>query len=338
MNKRIGFACKFLLDTSDKKSKELILEEKKYNTSSTTVKWLNQQDIKVAESRLLSVAEHNLSSVMNILKYLSTKPVIERMLRISSDILPMYTENKWKYIWQSHDNKLWYSQEFAKIGEFARKHDIRLSFHPGQFCVLASDRPDVVTKSIEELEYHATMATLMGYGNSWHDHGFKINVHISGKQGSDGIIKIIPLLSDAARNLVTFENDEMTWGIDECLKIANNFPIVLDIHHHLLYSRGEYIQPHDDRVKTVVASWRNVRPVIHYSVSKQDVIAGDPTILPDVKNILTNTSKTKLRAHSDDVWNSATNEWALQFLDLADIMVEAKWKNIASSNLIRHIK
>jgi len=40
--------------------------------------------------------------------------------------------------------------------------------------------------------------------------------------------------------------------------------------------------------------------------------------------------KQKLRAHSDFMWNNAVNDWALQFNDYADIMVESKAKNLAS--------
>jgi UV DNA damage endonuclease len=53
---------------------------------------------------------------------------------------------------------------FAPIGETARRLDVRLSFHPGQFCVLASEIRRIVNRSIQEFEYHADMARWMGYG------------------------------------------------------------------------------------------------------------------------------------------------------------------------------
>jgi hypothetical protein len=46
--------------------------------------------------------------------------------------------------------------------------------------------------------------------------------------------------------------------------------------------------------------------------------------------------KAKLRAHSDFMWNHAVNDWALQFLDYADIMVESKAKNLASIGLYKY--
>ncbi|MCQ6458593.1 hypothetical protein, partial [Vibrio parahaemolyticus] len=76
--------------------------------------------------------------------------------------------------------------EFAKIGNIARQQDVKLSFHPGQFTVLASDNPDVVNRSIDEFEYHTDMARMMGYGDRFHSDGFKINVHISGRNGPRG--------------------------------------------------------------------------------------------------------------------------------------------------------
>jgi hypothetical protein len=46
--------------------------------------------------------------------------------------------------------------------------------------------------------------------------------------------------------------------------------------------------------------------------------------------------KQKLRAHSDMMWNNAVNDWALQFNDSADILVESKHKNLASHRLLEH--
>ena len=106
---------------------------------------------------------------------------------------------------QNHLEKI-----FAPIGETARRLDVRLSFHPGQFCVLASENPGIVERSIAEFEYHADMARWMGYGKSFQD--FKINVHISGKRGPDGLRESYSRLSPEARNCITIENEENSWG------------------------------------------------------------------------------------------------------------------------------
>jgi UV DNA damage endonuclease len=106
---------------------------------------------------------------------------------------------------------------------------------------------------------------------------------------------------------------------------------VLDIHHHWIHT-GEYIEASDDRVKRIIDSWRGVRPVIHYSVSREDCIVEHPRhIRPDLPSLLENGyKKAKLRAHSNFYWNIAVNEWALSFRDNFDIMCESKAKNLAS--------
>lgn len=339
--KRIGFCCKWMLSTDPKPDKQTREHERRLNTSSTTVAWLKRQTTAVAEDKLWSVARHNLASVQRVLAEVAKLPPELHMMRVSSDLLPMYTEPSYSYFWQQKDVQDYCAGEFAKIGEFARKHDIRLSFHPGQFCVLASDNPDVVRRSVEEFEYHTDMARWMGYGSSWHDHGFKINVHIAGKQGPDGIVAVLPKLSTEARNLITIENDEMTWGINASLALKDHVALVLDIHHHLIHSNGEYIQATDDRWKEIIDSWRGVRPVIHYSLSREDVLVNhDTSVMPDVSKILTEgtSNKSKLRAHSDNAWNKACNLWALTFLNDADIQLEAKFKNIASKRLLEDSK
>jgi hypothetical protein len=259
------------------------------------------------------------------------------MVRLSSDLLPVYTQSDWAYFWRRNDVRDYCERHFISIGDIARSRDVRLSFHPGQFTVLASDNPDIVERSIEEFEYHADMARFMGYGKSFQD--FKINVHISGRAGPAGIQAALKRLSTEARNCITIENDEISWGIDSSLELGNDLALVLDIHHHWIHT-GEYFEINDERTKRIIDSWRGVRPVLHYSVSREDVLVGHtglqrPSLVPLMEN---GHKKGKLRAHSNFYWNTAVNEWALSFLDHFDIMAESKGKNLASFALHEEAK
>ena len=271
----------------------------------------------------------NIESTRKLVELVGKQHEDLRMVRLSSDLLPVYTEPSWCGFWRIPSVRDACERGFREVGALARERNVRLSFHPGQFTVLASDNPDIVNRSIEEFEYHTDMARWMGYGKTFQD--FKINVHISGRQGPEGIKRVMQRLSPEARNCITIENDEMTWGIDSSLELVDTCALVLDIHHHWINS-GEYIEASDDRVKRIIDSWRGVRPVLHYSVSREDIIVEHPGHLrPDLSTLLeTGYKKQKLRAHSNFYWNTAVNEWALSFRDNFDIMCESKGKNLAS--------
>ncbi len=63
------------------------------------------------------------------------------MMRIGSDLLPLYTVPEATAIYSELMPDL--QPLLARCGEFARAHNIRLSFHPGQYSVLASDNEGV---------------------------------------------------------------------------------------------------------------------------------------------------------------------------------------------------
>jgi UV DNA damage repair endonuclease len=245
--------------------------------------------------------------------------------------------DEYKDFWQSSDVQSSLQRWFAPIGETARANDVRLSFHPDQFVVLASDREEVVNKSIEEFEYHCDMARWMGYGQKFQD--MKINVHISGRRGPQGIRDVYNRLSPEARNTLTLENEEYTHGLTDCLSLSDLVPTVMDIHHHWI-REGEYIEPTDDRVKRVIDSWRGVRPTLHYSVSREDCLVEHSRNERPAHDALIEAgySKQKLRAHSDYYWNEAVNDWALTFIDKFDMMCESKAKNLASFKLLERYK
>ncbi len=337
MTKKIGFACKWIDHEGQVDGIKPKDDCKKYNTGSTTVAWLNRQSKDAAVEKLWDLMKGNIESVRKLVERVGGLDENLRMVRLSSDILPVYTEPTWSWFYRSADVRDYAERHFGAVGDLARKNNVRLSFHPGQFTVLASDNPDIVNRSIEEFEYHADMARWMGYGKSFQD--FKINVHIAGRAGPEGIRQAYKRLSPEARNTITIENEEISYGLDDCLTISDLVPIVLDIHHHWIKT-GNYISPMDSRVNRVVQSWRGVRPVMHYSVSREDCLVDHSTILkPDHTQLLTEGyKKQKLRAHSDFMWNTAVNEWALSFLDTHDIMVEAKGKNLASFALADQAK
>jgi len=329
MIKRIGFACKWI-DRPDQVDGIKPADDcKALNTGSTTVAWLNRQTREVAEQRLNDLMVGNIESVRKLVERVGELDENLRMVRLSSDILPVYTEPTWGGYWRSADVRAYCERAFGEVGALARERGVRLSMHPGQFTVLASANEGIVGRSIEEFEYHTDMARWMGYGKTFQD--FKINVHISGKQGPDGIKRAMQRLSPEARNCITIENDEMTWGVDASLELVDTCALVLDIHHHWI-NTGEYIAANDDRVKRIIDSWRGVRPVLHYSVSREDCLVNHPGhISPDLPTLLTQGyKKQKLRAHSNFYWNTETNDWALSFLDTHDIMCESKGKNLAS--------
>ena len=325
--KRIGFACKW----SEINDKDQLVSTEGLNTGGTTLTWLRNNPDK-AEDKMWEVMERNLTNTYNLVSKVATLPQSLRMVRLTSDMMTGYTHPEFSYFYKRTDVINRMEQLCSPIGDVARANNVRLSFHPGQFTVLASETDSIVDNSIEEFEYHVDMARAMGYGKSFQD--FKINVHISGRRVPQGIIDILPRLSPEARNTITIENDEMSWGLDASLELADHLALVLDIHHHWV-KEGEYILPTDHRCKRIIDSWRGVRPVIHYSVSREDYLVGhNIDQLPDLDTLLeSGHKKQKLRAHSDYYCNNAVNDWAIEHLSWADIMCESKAKNLASFQL-----
>jgi len=336
MKKRIGFACKWIDRPDQVDGISPKDDAKQFNTGGTTISWLNRQTKDVAEQKLWDIMVGNITATKKLVDRVGEQHENLRMVRLSSDILPAYTERSWSYFWRKPDVVQYLERNFSPIGDSARKSGTRLSMHPGQFTVLASVDQNIVQRSIEEFEYHADMVRYMGYGKQFQD--FKINVHISGRAGPQGIRAAYKKLTPEARNCITIENEENSWGLGDCLELTDILPIVMDIHHHWI-REGEYIDPTDPRVLRVVESWRGLRPTMHYSVSREDYLINHCTnTRPDhAKLLASGYKKQKMRAHSNFYWNKEVNEWASTFWDQFDIMCESKAKNLASFNFHKYI-
>jgi UV DNA damage repair endonuclease len=331
MTRRIGFACK--ISSIDPKKGVISIPE--YNSKGTTVAWLNRQHKDVAVEKLWELMKHNIEAARRAVEYVGNLEEDLRLFRLGSDILPVYTEPTWGWFWQQHDVREYCARGFARVGELARSRDVRLSFHPGQFCCVVSDSQDVVNRSIEELEYHADIIRWLGYGQKKLD--FKLNIHLSGRGGIAAFDNAWMRLSPEAQNSLTLENDEYQIGLDDLLLLKHRVGIVLDIHHHLIKDE-EYIANNDPRIAQVLESWQGVRPVFHYSQSRDEYIGKFIDRIPTMAEMLLESKKGKLRAHSDFYTNKKINEWALSHLEWGDCMAESKGKNLAAEELFIQYK
>ena len=166
---RIGFCCKWIDKLEQCDGIKATDDARQYNTGSTTVAWLGRQTVDVAEQKLWDLMVSNIESIRKLVERVGTLDEHLRMVRIGSDILPVYTHRDWMYFWSRPDVVAYCEKHFREVGNIARLRNVRLSFHPGQFTVLASDNPDIVNRSIEEFEYHADMARWMGFGQKFQD-------------------------------------------------------------------------------------------------------------------------------------------------------------------------
>lgn len=330
IKKRIGFCCKWISGSGS--GTALNTKHPELNGKSTTMKWLREHPEDAVE-RQWELMNHNALAAYNLVERVGNLDPQLRQVRLSSEMLQGYTESSWTDWWKQPSIQSHLEDIFSPIGDLARKLDVRLSFHPGQFCCLVSDNPRIVENSLAEMEYHADMARWMGYGKKFQD--FKINVHVSGRRGAPAMREAIGRMSPELRNCLTLENDEFSVGIDDLIELRDVSAIVFDVHHHWIKT-GEYLQPDDESVEYILESWRGVRPVVHYSQCREDLLVDhNPDFLPDAETLMASgLKKTKLRAHSDYMWNRAQNKLMMRHWEWADIQVEAKAKNLASADLL----
>lgn len=256
-------------------------------------------------SHIGELVAQNLKDLHTILEWNHEHNI--RVFRMSSDITPWGSE----YEFDELPNGKEVMALFKKAGQYALDHDIRLSFHPGQFCVLASPKEKVVLNAIRDLELHGRLMDALLQPRS---HLAKINIHLGGAYGDKPAAaktfnKNFPRLSEAVRSRLTVENDDRvnlfsTQELYDYVYSEIGVPIVFDFHHHAIHPGGLSEQ---EGLKLAFKTW-NVRPCTHYSESRQ--VERGP--------------KALLRAHSNLIYSKIPDH-GLDF----DCVVEAKAKEQA---------
>jgi len=229
--------------------------------------------------------------------------------RVSSDVIPWMSEFSLDSLpdWSAiRDN-------FMRFGSIARDNGIRVEFHPGHFTILCSQKPDVVSNALDDIEKHSQMLDAMGY-----EPGFDndINIHVGAAYGDKPAAAKRwcdnwRMLSEGARKRLVVENDDKETmysvrDLHEMVYSATGVPITFDHFHHIHCTGGMEAK---DAAELAASTWpTEFEPVQHYSSSRRQ--HEDP--------------KAKPQAHADWVYESidpyVSNAW---------VMVESKMKDLS---------
>lgn len=264
----------------------------------TTIKSLSKLDKDTRLKKLRSIAVDNLYTTLKILKWCVKNNIL--MYRFSSSLIPLATYyNDWA--WWEDENIL---KQCKNIKNLVNEYNIRVSMHPDQFCVINSDKSNVVYNSILILEYHNKLSNLLG-NNLLILH---VGSTVGGKSYSIERFKNTFYQLDLdIRNKLTLENDDKSFTAIEVLRLCENLniPMVLDLHHYRCNNDGEDLSLLRNRI---ISTWQNQKPKLHLSSGKDH---------------------STDRRHSDYI-NLDDYSYALKYaLDDFDIMLECKEKDNA---------
>jgi UV DNA damage endonuclease len=242
---RLGLCCAFT--------------EEPIQFRTTTAAFLSRMSASEAEARLSALCAQNAETLLRALQFCADNRI--GSFRINSGILPLKTHPAFRYELEKLPEGRAIRRRFEEAGEFARANGVRTVFHPDQFVVLNSARPEVVANSIEELEYQAGVAEWVGAD--------VINIHAGGAFGNKTeALKVfrrnLKRLSRAVLRRLTLENDDRMYAPSDLLPFcrAVGLPFVYDVHHHRC---NPGVEPGIPRVTAeALATW-NREPLFHIS-------------------------------------------------------------------------
>ncbi|MDD4734469.1 MAG: UV DNA damage repair endonuclease UvsE [Kiritimatiellae bacterium] len=225
----------------------------------TTVKALSSLTQTEQHEKLSSLCRHNAEALQQALRYCAEHHI--GAFRVNSRILPCCTHPRVGYHLTDLPEGHAIKNLFLKCGDYVRKHHLRTSFHPDQFVILNSPRPEVVKSSLAELTYQAEVAEWIGAD--------VINLHGGGVYGDkttalQALRRTIDLLPPAIRSRLTLENDDRSYTPADLLPVCRDMgvPLVYDVHHHRCLPDGGSIRK---TTQMALSSWEKREPHFHLS-------------------------------------------------------------------------
>lgn len=205
--------------------------------------------------------------------------------RVSSSLFPVLTHPDFSGTVRSVPQYQEIMDEFKRIRD--AKYNLRLSCHPDQFNVLASNNQEAVAKTLKELNYHGGLLDLLGCPR---DYSSPINIHINCTDGTPQEIaqRFMTNLSKcnvSVRSRLVVENeDKGIWNVSNLLEYVYKpygIPVTFDNLHDSCLPSDDV----EDCFASCAATWGEFKPLFHYSESSNGTRAHAdlPTSTPYVQ-------------------------------------------------------
>lgn len=213
------------------------------------------------EEKLKELIQFNLQSLEKVIDYNIKNNI--KLFRISSDIIPFGSSPVNSLAWWEL-----FKPQFEQIGKKIKSSKMRVSMHPGQYTVLNSPDEDVVSRAVEDLNYHTRFLDSLGVGPA-----HKIILHIGGvyqekEKAMERFVESYRTLSEAIKKRLVIENDDRSYTVSEVLVIsqATGAPVIYDNLHNAI-NTSDITKDDAYWIELTRKTWRpeDGRQKIHYS-------------------------------------------------------------------------
>jgi UV DNA damage endonuclease len=301
----IGLVCHYVKEKTNKKGvTELV------NLFNNKTLQLNRwQKGQYSEEVIRETYVHNVDKLIEVMQLVINDGI--KLFRLSSDLLPL--SDKVPREWWDNDTL---KSKYKIYGDLCRKNNIRVTFHPGQFCVLNSDRDSVIENAISDLKMHAWIFDACEFDESPY---YAINIHAAKRDAFNKLIQNIKTLPGNIKNRLTLENCETVANVKDLFNVyeMTGVPIVFDSHHHI-FNTGDLTmrEAFDLSCKT----WsNNIKPLQH---------------LANTEPGFEKSSFTDRRRHSNFIHYIPDEQISKLITNEIDVEVESKTKNLAIKDML----
>ncbi|NLC80300.1 MAG: UV DNA damage repair endonuclease UvsE [Lentisphaerae bacterium] len=212
--------------------------------------------------KLAALALANADALQRALAYCADHGI--GAFRVNSQILPVKTHPQQGYAVGDLPESGAIVAAFEACGRFARRHGLRLTFHPDQFILLSAPDPEIVRRSVLDLIYQTEVADWICAD--------VINIHAGGGYGDKpaALARLAAALASlpvAVRARLTLENDDRIYTPADLLPFCETTgtPFVYDVHHHRCLPDGLTVSAVTARAR---ATWDR-EPLLHVSSPKE---------------------------------------------------------------------
>lgn len=280
-----------------------------------TYKNLAQQDPEAAIAKIRRVSRDNLDNTFRLLRYCNSENI--KIYRFSSKIYPLATHPElsyWDYIKET-------KPQLMEMGNFIKKNNIRVTFHPDHYTLINSPREEVFISSVMDLTHHCRIFNAMRLG----EHA-KLIIHVGGGYSNkdDSLERFIENWSRLPLGIskhISLENDDKIFTANDTLYLCEKLqlPMILDMHHFRCnHEEGSVLE---DIYPRFFSTW-------------------DITGLPPKIHVSSTRSETDIRSHHDFINSNDLYSFLKMARDYKvnlDVMVEAKRKDKAMLRLVQDL-